>query len=282
MDGTRVAAAAARLIATSVLGTTDRIHAPPIYRPTWGEGAQGSNARSAITGPMVAALTDALPDCLHLNAWRHQDVVEPQQGRERPSVLRPSRRPASSPSLVGIPQPVREEPPEAGMVAGGVEVAGDHQRSLGRTDLWSHGPPLGHAGAGLPLGSTAAERGHRVEPRLGANHHGGTDEGSAQDILDLWLHEGNRHQRAIPDAPCASRSPSTGTGQGRPTEPGHRRGEQDAGGGGRHRHRQERPTPPQPDGERHKGWRPEPGRQPGRPAEAGTTPHWLVGPGRQH
>jgi hypothetical protein len=87
------------------------------------------------------------------------------------------------------------------MVAAGVEVAGDHQRSLGRTDLWSHGPPLGHAGAGLPLGSTAAERGHRVEPWLGANHHGGTDEGSAQDILDLWLHEGNRHQRAIPDAP---------------------------------------------------------------------------------
>jgi hypothetical protein len=30
---------------------------------------------------MVAALTDALPDCLHLNAWRHQDVVEPHQGR---------------------------------------------------------------------------------------------------------------------------------------------------------------------------------------------------------
>jgi hypothetical protein len=28
VDGTRVAAAAARLIATSVLGTTDRIHAP--------------------------------------------------------------------------------------------------------------------------------------------------------------------------------------------------------------------------------------------------------------
>jgi hypothetical protein len=25
---------------------------------------------------MIAALTETLPDCLHLNAWRHQDMVD--------------------------------------------------------------------------------------------------------------------------------------------------------------------------------------------------------------
>jgi hypothetical protein len=54
---------------------------------------------------------------------------------------------------MGIPHPIREKPPEAEMVVGGIEIPGDHQRFARTTDLLPDTPELG-----LPLGSIAVER----------------------------------------------------------------------------------------------------------------------------
>src|SRR4029450_5122292 len=59
--------------------------------------------------PVVAALAEALPDRSHANVRRDQDMVQAQQGWQRPSVPRPGCRPSPPTPLVGIPHALPEE-----------------------------------------------------------------------------------------------------------------------------------------------------------------------------
>jgi hypothetical protein len=131
-------------------------HRPPDPKHPWtpvGQDQVGQDRQVVAAGP------GALLHRPHPHLGRHQHVVEPQQRRERPAVARPGGRPAAPAPLVGVVEAQGQQPRQAPVPAGGVDVAGHHHH---RVALAAHRPgqPGQLSPPALPVGP---ERRHRVD-----------------------------------------------------------------------------------------------------------------------
>jgi hypothetical protein len=219
----------------------------------WAVSSQG---QVGDDGPVVTVLADSFPDRLHGHLRRHQDVVEAHQRRQRPSVSWPGRCRSPPAALVGIRQPVPEEPPEAGMVAGGVEVAGGRLRPTLAAELLVDAGELR-----LPPEAARPDRGnhvHGVEPQPAVAEDDRGLMAGMPPASSTWGSGGNRDQRGDPRSPVPDLGHPVREAR-KHAGPQHCRGavggRPPAGRRGRERRSGSPPRSPRHPGWRHGGWR---------------------------
>jgi hypothetical protein len=170
---------------------------------------------------VVAAPAVALPHRPHPHLARDQHVVEPQQGWERPAVAWPGGRPSPPAPLVGVVQAPRQQPREAPMPAGRVEVPGHHQR----VPLLPGGPvePGQLLAPAVQVGPERRHRVHDVEAQAPpAQQHGRPDHGGSGHVGHEGLGERQARPQADPERPLAGAHDRLGVGpeHPRPPQPG--------------------------------------------------------------